>query len=322
MNSPDIAPILGALLQHTDIIILGHEDPDADCLGSQKALGLWLQHHGKTVHLCSAGPWRRPEILPWQGDFSNQIPQALAGKAITVILDCSSYERTGFPESSLPDTSMVVIDHHASGQPFGDLRWIEPTSPSTTMMVQRLIEASGDALSPEMAEALFLGFCTDTGFFRHLEPHHGWSLEAVARLLDAGASPPEAFRAINGGRSLGSRKLLGRALDRIELYFDGRVAITWENWKDWKEVGTERDSDKLYQSMLGIQGVEAAFLIREQNDGQCLVGLRSVTDLDVAEIARFFGGGGHKKASGCMISGDLNDAIEHLTQILATRLKA
>ena len=167
---------------------------------------------------------------------------------------------------------------------------------------------------------MFLGFCTDTGYFRHLEPGHGDALKAVARLVDAGASPGETFNHLAGGRSLGSRKLLGRILERAELYFNGRLVLSWENWKDRKELGNDRDSNTMYQLLMGISGVQAAAVIREQNDGLCTIGLRSSTDLDVSEIARFFGGGGHKKAAGCTTSGNLEDVREHLLQVFAERL--
>ena len=313
--------ILQALDEHEVFVILGHEDPDADCLGSQRALGSWLSRIGKTVHLCSAGPWARPEISEWQSWFRNRIPVLDSReKVLTIILDCSSFDRTGLPADSLPDAPVMVIDHHAAGSDYGDIRYVDSLSPSTTLLVQKIMEAAGDKPTQDEAEILFLGFCTDTGFFRHLEPGHGEALELVSRLVEAGASPTDTFRLLGGGRSLGSRKLLGRVLDRAELYFDGRVVISWENWKDWRELGSERDSDMLYQLLLSIGGIEAAAVIREQNDGNCVVGLRSITDLDVADIARFLGGGGHRKAAGCTVSGDLHDVTEHLLQIFADRL--
>ena len=320
-DSSIVSRVLGALEHHDAFVILGHEDPDADCLGSQRALGSWLERRGKRVHLCSSGPWGRPEIADWQPFFSDKIPEDIGGaEPLTVILDCSSFDRTGFPETALPDAPVLVIDHHAAGRMFGDIRFIDPLSPSTTLLIQELIESAGDVPTREEAELLFLGFCTDTGYFRHVEPGRSEPLEAVARLVGAGASPAETFRLLAGGRSLGSRKLLGRVLERAELYFGGRLVITWETWKDWRELGSERDSDMLYQLLMSIAGIEAAAVIREQNDGSCVVGLRSITDLDVSDIARFFGGGGHKKAAGCIIPGDLHDVSDHLMQIFADRL--
>ena len=317
----DIEPVLKALDVNDAFLILGHDDPDADCLGSQRALGSWLARRGKTVHLCSAGPWGRTEVADWQPFFQNRIPAIEPDtKTLTVILDCSSFDRCGFPENDKPETPFLIIDHHAAGSDFGDIRYVDAGCPSTTLLIQRIIERADDVPTKEEADMLFLGFCTDTGYFRHVEPGSSEPLEAVARLVKIGASPGETFRLLAGGRSLGSRKLLGRVLERSELFFDGRLVITWENWKDWRELGSERDSDMLYQLILSIAGVEAAAVIREQNDGLCNVGLRSITSLDVSDIARFFGGGGHKKAAGCTISGDLHDVTEHLIQIFADRL--
>jgi phosphoesterase RecJ-like protein len=183
------------------------------------------------------------------------------------------------------------------------------------------MEKAGAKITKDEAGMLFLGFCTDTGYFRHVEPGRAEPLEAVARLVAAGASPAETFRLLAGGRSIGSRKLLGRVLERSELFFGGRVVFTWETWKDWIELANERDSDMLYQLILSIAGVQAAVVIREQNDGFCVVGLRSVTDLDVGEIARSFGGGGHRKAAGCTLSGDLHDVTEQVMRTFADRLK-
>lgn len=320
-HGSEIDSVLKAFETHSTFVILGHEDPDADCLGSQRALGSWLTRRGKDVHICSVGAWARPEIADWEPLFKRMIPELDEKEPVlTVILDCSSPDRTGYTDAELPSGSSCVIDHHAAGSDFGDIRYVDPLSPSTTLLIQKLIETTGDTPTPEEAEIMFLGFCTDTGYFRHVEPGRAEPLEAVARLVGAGASPAETFRLLAGGRSLSSRKLLGRVLERSELHFDGRLVLTWENWKDWRELGSERDSDMLYQLMMSIAGIEAAVIIREQNDGKCTVGFRSITELDVGAIARFFGGGGHKKASGCTMSGDLEDVTEQILHIFADRL--
>jgi phosphoesterase RecJ-like protein len=320
-HASEINSVLKALDDHDTFVILGHEDPDADCLGSQRVLGSWLKRRGKTAHICSVGRWDRPEISDWESLFSTKIPTLEEDSTpLIVILDCSSPDRTGYSVADLPDAASCVIDHHTAGSNFGDIRYVDSRSPSTTLLIQKLIEEAGDEPTLEEAEILFLGFCTDTGYFRHVEPGRAEPLEAVARLVAAGASPTATFRLLAGGRNLGSRKLLGRVLERSEIFFDGRLVLTWENWKDWRELGSERDSDMLYQLMLSVAGVEAAVVIREQNDGICTVGFRSVTDLDVGDIARFFGGGGHNKAAGCTMSGNLHDVTEQVIHIFADRL--
>ncbi len=322
MTSLKLSEIPGVLDRYDVFCVFGHLEPDADCLGSQRALGSWLERRDKKVHLCSAGPWDRPEIAAWQAYFGSRIPRIAEDESVlNVILDCSSPERTGFKESGIFSYPTLVIDHHATGDDYGEYRYIESESPSTSLLIQRLIELSGDSLTLEESKLLLLGFCTDTGFFRHLGPNNAKHLEAVSRLVKIGASPSEIFRQLSGGKEIGSRKLLGRALNRAEAHFGGRVIMTWDNWKDWRECGSDRDADLLYQILMGIVDVEIAIVIREQNDGFCKIGLRSNSDFDVSEIAGYFGGGGHRKASGCFISGDRHDAMEHLLKIVADRLK-
>lgn len=322
MTNSGIPDILQTISQYDTFLILGHEDPDGDSLGSQLALGSWLERLGKRVCLCSPGNWKRPEIADWQNLFESVIPDFEENlEVVSIIVDCSSWERTGYPSGSLPDGPLILIDHHASNATFGDILYLNPKSPSTTLLIQRIIESSGATPNLQEAEYIFLGFCTDTGFFRHLTSDSAEVFDAVGRLVALGVSPGKTFRKISGKRTLGSRKLLGRALDRTELYIDGRVAFTWEHWKDWREVGSLRDSDMLYQMLMAIKGVEAVIFMREQNDGNCRVSLRSTTDLDVSTIAGLFGGGGHKKASGCIISGDRHDVIENLLPIFADRLE-
>jgi phosphoesterase RecJ-like protein len=95
IHDSEIESVLKALDEHETFVILGHEDPDADCLGSQRALGSWLTRRGKKAHICSVGAWTRPEISDWEPLFSRRIPlQSEQFPVLTVILDCSSPDRT------------------------------------------------------------------------------------------------------------------------------------------------------------------------------------------------------------------------------------
>ena len=321
MTDPNIELALKILDEGNVCCIFGHEDPDADCLASQSVMASWLERRGKTVHKCSIGPWEREEIADWQASFQEKIPKfAPKERVLKIFLDCSSPDRTGFPSADFPDGPSLIIDHHAVGSEFGDVRYIDTKSPSTTLQIQQLMIAANEEITKEEAKLLFLGFCTDTGFFRFLKANDGKYLKEVAKLVDLGASPAETHHLLTGGRSLGTRHLLGRVLQRVELQFNGRLAISWETWKDWQELGTTRDKDMSYQLMTSISGVEAVAMIREQQDGICSVGLRSIGNLDVGNIANFFGGGGHRNAAGCKITGDLTDAKELLMEIFADRL--
>jgi phosphoesterase RecJ-like protein len=132
-------------------------------------------------------------------------------------------------------------------------------------------------------------------------------------MIRAGASPKRAFQAINGGKSLESRILLGRILSRAERLFEGRLIVSCETGEDIQCCGqASRDSDTLYQLLQSVAGVEAIIIIREESPSKCTVGLRSRDRIDVAAIAAAFGGGGHRNAAGVSIEGTITNVREKL----------
>ncbi|MBN2655898.1 MAG: bifunctional oligoribonuclease/PAP phosphatase NrnA [Spirochaetales bacterium] len=310
----DYRPILEALDSFDNFIIAGHQEPDGDCLCSQMALSSFLKRKGKNARLVSAGPFKRPEIRSWEKFFSGTIDDNdLKGKTLGIITDCSSPDRTGSLGDQLKKIPLMVIDHHSSGEMFGDYRFVDSDSPSTTLLVQQLIESSGMELTEEEAEFIFLGFCTDTGFFRHIGSGKPDVFQAVSRLVEAGVSPNATHRVMTGGRTLGSRRLLGRILDRSRLHYEGKLLISWETLEDRKELETEdRDSDSMYQMLQSIGGVESVVIVQEESENTYSVGLRSTFDIDVGSIAKSFGGGGHRKAAGCTLTGSRNEVIQRL----------
>jgi phosphoesterase RecJ-like protein len=299
------ASILKALNDFDSFIIAGHQEPDGDCLCSQMALASFLNRLGKKTKLVSSGPFNRPEIKNWEKFFSTEINEEdLKGKTLAIVTDCSSPDRTGPIGVQLSQLPLMVIDHHSSGDTFGDYRYVDPNSPSTTLLIQQLIESSGSELTESEAEYIFLGFCTDTGFFRHIGHGKPDVFQAVSRLVEAGVSPNATHRIITGGRTHGSRRLLGRILDRSRLHYGGKLLVSWEDLNDRVELDTlDRDSDSMYQMLQSIGGIEAVAVIQEEKAGVYSIGLRSNNDADVGSIAKSFGGGGHQKAAGCTLEG-------------------
>jgi phosphoesterase RecJ-like protein len=307
------APVPGALIQFINtgskFIVAGHKEPDGDCVGSQLALCAALRRLGKEAIPCSAGPFKRTEVAPYSARFTAVPGEAERAGAKVIIVDCSSAGRTGDLETLLRGLPAAVIDHHAAGkEPADGPVFLDPRAPSVTVMILRLIEALGLRPSKEEAELLLFGLCTDTGFFRHLDEEGADTFAAAERMVRAGASPKAAFQVINGGKSLGSRILLGHILSRAEALFDGRLILSVENYEDTRRFGLEgRDSDSLYQLLQSVAGVEAIVVIRQETPEKCSIGLRSRDRIDVAAIAAAFGGGGHKNAAGCAVSGIISD---------------
>jgi phosphoesterase RecJ-like protein len=294
-------------------LVAGHKEPDGDCVGSQLALCSALRRLGKTALPCSAGPFKRSEIKSYEGLFTAAPGDQDRENARVIVVDCSAPGRTGDLAPFLEGLPTAVIDHHATGDhpaPSAEAPvFLDAAAPSVTFLILHLIEALGERPSREEAELLFFGLCTDTGFFRHVDQGGAETFTAAAQLVQAGANPKKTFHAIHGGKSLGSRILMGILLARAEPLFGGRLILSYEQYEETRRFGLEgRDSDSLYQLLQSVAGVEAIAIIRQETPENCTVGLRSRDAVDVSAVAAGFGGGGHKNAAGFSVNG----AVEEL----------
>jgi phosphoesterase RecJ-like protein len=279
-------------------------------VASQIACAALLAALGKSATLFSAGPFDRPEIEDFAGEFSKDVG-GLAGAPAVIILDCSTPDRTGALGDRVPGLESLVIDHHSSGEVFGTVRFVDPTAPSTTLLVLSLFEEMGIPVEPRIARLLLFGLCTDTGFFRHLDTGSAETYRAVARLTERGTSTAEVFMMVYGRRDLAGRKLLAEMLSRVESRWDNRLLLTWQTIADRARLGvSQRGEDDLYRLLQTVRGNVAVAFIKEEGQGSYSVGLRSSASLDVGKIARSFGGGGHRQASGFDISGSLDSVKE------------
>jgi bifunctional oligoribonuclease and PAP phosphatase NrnA len=307
--------------------LVGHIDPDADCLGSALALGHYLERNGKGVRYFNEGPFDRTEIRDMEPHFLQRIDSAWKRSdpnPAVVILDCSGPERVGEDlAADLAELPLAIIDHHPVLAEYNHPAYVDSTAPACALLVQRFIEFSGSVPDAYEAGYLFLGFATDTGFLRHLESNHHTSVAGAARLMEAGASPRETYHRIFGGQSFVSRKLLGRILDRMESHFDGQLLITYQTRADIEELGHEaRDSSTVYEMMLGVSGVRAVAFLRDDEDGNCVGSLRSVDETDMSVIANLFGGGGHRRAAGFLTKQARRQVKRIILSELAHQLEA
>jgi phosphoesterase RecJ-like protein len=290
-------------------LVAGHKEPDGDCISSQLVMASLLKRLGKTAILCSAGPFKRTEILQYKDLFAETLSEEDRAGACVFILDCSNKDRTGDLGPALEGLPTALIDHHASGNPYGDVIYLDAAAPSVTCMILNLFDALHQTPTKEEAELLLFGLCTDTGFFRHVDDRGAETFECAAKLIQAGANPKKSFLSMYGGKSLDSRILMGKMLARAESYFDNKLVICTESYEENLRFGYEsRDSDSIYQMLQSVAGVEAMVLIKQETCDKCSVGLRSRDSIDVSKIAAFFGGGGHKNASGMLFEGSIEQA--------------
>ena len=307
---------------HDFFYLIGHKEPDGDCICSCVALSLLIDSLDKPFQLLSAGPFKRTEIKKYESAFSNAmqfLTENERRRSALIMVDCSEYSRLGDIEGDVKNLDTCVIDHHKTAHaPDNALCFIDVTAPSTCSIVQQLYEGVHGAVPQQAAEILFTGVCTDTGFFRFLSTDSAEVFKATARLVSAGANPRITYDYITGGKSYDSRKLLGAALNSAERYLDGRLIVTCETLDDTQKWGKDgRDSDALYSLLLSIQGVEAVVFVRQETEHTCTLGFRSKDTVDVSAIATQFGGGGHKNASGASCNGQLETLIPAIVKSFA-----
>ncbi len=304
-----IPEALEFIRKHSHFLLVGHLEPDGDCIGAQLGLRSLLERLGKTSVALQDGPFDRPETEAFASFFTRDIPDPDAGEAV-IVLDCSTSDRISARYKPLLARPVLVIDHHAAGERFGAVRFVDPQAASTASLVTRLFPALGEEPTKQEASWLFFGLSTDTGFFRHCECGFAEVFQTALYLVERGASPKASYLAMYGNRSFAQRKLLGQLLHNARSLHGGRLVVTTQSLHEKEEAGPNvRSSEELYSLFQTVNGVEVIVFLREEGNGLVSVGLRSLNSFDVAEIARRYGGGGHKLAAGFNFQGNLEEAF-------------
>jgi phosphoesterase RecJ-like protein len=318
----DAADAIRFITSHDLFVVLGHKEPDGDCVASQISAARLLRALGKEATLHSAGPFDRPEIAPFETDFSRTVPAHMPASTAVVIVDCSTPDRTGSLGAAVAGLPCLVIDHHSAGEPFGDARMVDSSAPSTTMLLLDLFEAMKITPDPDTARLILFGLCTDTGFFRHLGAGSAVTYHSIARLVELGTTTADVYMMMYGRRELSSRKLLAEMLLRVESLLGERLLLTWQMVADRQRLGAhQRGEDDLYRLLQTVKGNVVVAVIKEESAGVFSVGLRSTAAVDVGAVAASFGGGGHRQAAGFDIRGSLESVkkavAEALTPLIA-----
>lgn len=296
------------------IVIGTHLNPDGDAFGSALGLALYLESLGKTVEvLCHHDAPRNLRFLPTVGRIRQE--PTLPSHDLGIIVDLDSFERLGTTApyfQSVP--RLVVIDHHVPHEAPGDLRIIEIGSAATALILTNMFQSLDAEITPEMATCLYTGISTDTGSFRFRNTSPD-ALAASALLLEKGANLELVSEEIFQNRRLSSARLLGHALETMKLDVNDRLAWSCLSYRDFEWAkATDEDTEGFVNELLNIETVQIAAIMREAKPGKIRCSLRSRRGFDVAEVARQFGGGGHKNAAGCNFEGDLADAEQQLIE--------
>ena len=300
----DFDAVVEVLRSNERFLVVTHENPDGDALGSMLGATLGLRALGKDVLMHLAGDAPLPGefgFLPL-GELRRELPDDLEERVLLAV-DCANQRRIGPGTEAIDRARYVVdVDHHHDNNRFGNANLIVADASSTAEIVRDLLAALGVSLTPEIAEALYVGLVTDTGRFQYTNTSPK-ALRLAAELVEAGADVHGIFRHVYETVQFAKLKLLARALDRAQLYEGGRLLISFLLRSDFSDAGAvEPYSEGIIDYLRQAEGAELVALIREPpTDGGPThrVSLRSSKDeVDASAIARQRGGGGHRQAAG------------------------
>ena len=323
MSSPrkttnDLGAVADALRSHDRFLLVTHENPDGDALGSLLAMKLALDSLGKDSEMYLYGDAPLPReyaFMPLEGLLRE--PPEDAAERVLVALDCANEQRMG-PDTTLLEQAplSIDIDHHHDNSRFGDLNLVVGDASSTGEVLRDVFAELGVELTPEIAEALYIGVVTDTGRFQYSNTTPK-TLRLAAELVEAGADVHRVFQSIYESVELAKLKLLARALERAQVYEGGRLVVSYLTREDFTDLNVaEAYSEGIIDYLRAVEGAEMAALIREppRRDGPARrVSLRASNDeLDVSAIARKSDGGGHRQAAG--FSSD--KSVEEITDFI------
>lgn len=312
-----ISELLALFAQYRHFVVASHARPDGDAIGSVLAMGEILNQLGCTTELVLADS--APAIyrtLPGLARIRFGSAVSDQSNAPAVLLECDSTRRTGL--KGLEGRLLINIDHHISGRNFGRFNWIDPRASAVAVMVYRIAIAAEAKITPSMATCLYTALLSDTGAFTY--PNTTPESFAIAHDLTLkGANAGQIARDLYFSSPLSKVRLLGRALNRLEIS-DG-LAWSWVLLADLESArATPEECEGIVGNLIAIEGVQAAFFLREQEDGFIRLSIRSKGELNVAHVAEAFHGGGHVNASGCTLPGPMQPAIEAiLVQLRAER---
>jgi len=322
MSSPqtttDLQAVVDALRANDRFVVVSHENPDGDSLGSLLATTLALRQLGKdaVMYLSGDTPIPREYAFMPLDDVTRTVPVDIADRVL-VAVDCAKADRIGPDPTQLMAAKLTIdIDHHHDNSRFGDINLIAADASSTGEVMRDVFRELGVEITSDIAEPLYIALVTDTGRFQYTNTTPK-ALRLAAELVEAGADVHEVFQQVYESVEFAKLKLLARALDRAQVLEGGRIVVSVLLRNDFSDVGAvEAYSEGIIDYLRAVEGSELAVLIREppRADGPTRrVSLRSsVDELDVSAIARRFGGGGHRQAAG--FSSDL--PIDEITAIV------
>ena len=318
MIQSTFAEIGAALRKHDRFAVLSHVRPDGDALGSQLALALSLQQLGKDVTVWNEdGLLEKYNFLPG-GERLTRPPREPQDFDVAIALDTATQNRLGTAGESVRNAkTWINIDHHPSNPGYGDLVYIDPTSPATGQILFELIQQEQLPMDPAIAENLFVAISTDTGSFQYPNTT-ARTFEIGAELVRGGVDVGRVSQLLYENYPRRRTELLRELLGTMRFEAAGKIASFSLSLKVAAELGVKpEDNEGLIDHLRAIHGVIVAVFFEELAEGKVRVQYAFKSDAaDVCAICQKFGGGGHKLAAGARVRGTLAEVERKILEVI------
>ena len=317
MRLGSIEAVITGINSAEKILIMSHEKPDGDAIGSSLALSRILNNNGKEATLVGFNPIaKRYNFLIDDYEIKPADSGLLSRYDTIIILDCGDISRAGefavYAQGRIP---VINIDHHRSNTDFGKYNWVDPYYSSTGEMIFNIAKKAGMNIPENTANPFWVAISTDTGNFNYSNTSSNL-LRMAAEVIDLGADPSEIYKNLYESIEKKELELQRLILDSLKIYAGNKIAILSVVKDDFSDTGcTPQHLHDPVNIGLSIDGVVlSAFIYEQPFDDAVKISLRSYHPYDVAQICREFGGGGHARAAGCRIKGKSIDEVLNIVQ--------
>ncbi len=314
---------IGGLLEGVkNVAIAGHVSPDGDCIGSCLGLYTYITENFPEVN-ADVYMQELPEIYR----FINGVDKIIsccrkenAGKYDAIILlDISSYDRIGVAFPIFDNIEKTIcLDHHRTNNGTYTYFYNDPDASSTSEVLYRFLDP--EKISKKCAEAIYMGIVHDTGVFRY-QSTSPETMRTAAALMEKGIDFSRIVDETFYEKTHTQQVILGRILDRSQLYLDGRLIIGTVSRKERTELKLKAsDLDGIVSQLRNTIGVEVSVLLYELDNGEFKASFRSRDYVDVSDICAGFGGGGHIRAAGCKMRGDVDEIAQNIVKLVEEKM--
>ena len=313
--------ILEEIKKADTIVVLSHESPDGDAVASSLSVMHAVEQLGKKVDVIIPEYSRDFKFLPGAEKILENGQKEPYDLAISV--DCTDLKRLAEGKEYFePAKKTIQIDHHSVNGMFADLNYVDPVAPACCQVLIAMFEYYGVEITKELATCILTGIITDTGGFQWggVSPE---TFEFAAELVRKGAKIKEICRIALRKKSKAHCELEKIIYNRLQFFEDGKIAFAYLNIDDYEKTNAEMGDDEgLVEMIRDIEDVEVAILLKEKEGANGYkASLRSHETVNVSDICMLLGGGGHRGAAGCFLSGNLEQAKNKVINTVKQGLK-